>query len=137
MRAREYLSMLKVFIVAGAAWLLIAEAQGLPDLPEALDAGWKGMKTCELLYENDTVRVGRCSFPPGVGHEKHFHYPHFGYVLEGGTMSITDDQGLTVARPTVAGDNWSTTEITVHEALNTGDTITSYLIVEPKSLHSN
>ena len=116
---------------------MIALGQELPQLPEAVDAGWKGEKTCQLLYETDSVRVGRCTFPPGVGHEKHFHYPHFGYVLEGGTMSITDDQGLTVARPAETGANWSTTEITVHEALNTGDTTTSYLIVEPKPFLSN
>jgi len=107
-------------------------AQDLPDLPNAFDAGWKGEKTCELLYETDSVRVGRCVFPPGIGHEKHFHYPHFGYVLEGGTLSITDAAGVTEVRQTIAGKSWSTDKITVHEALNIGDTTTSYLIVEPK-----
>ena len=106
-------------------------ADGVPDLPEAFDAGWKGEKTCELLYQTDKMRVGRCSFPPGVGHEKHFHYPHFGYVLEGGTLSITDDEGQVEIRQTVAEENWSSSEITIHEALNIGETTTSYLIVEP------
>ena len=108
-------------------------AGDLPDLPEALDAGWKGEKTCELLYETESVRVGRCSFPPGIGHEKHFHYPHFGYVLEGGTLSITDDAGVEEVRQTITGKSWSTDKISIHEALNIGDTTTSYLIVEPKS----
>ncbi|MGA9573865.1 MAG: hypothetical protein WBS20_07970 [Lysobacterales bacterium] len=107
-------------------------AQDLPDLPEAFDAGWKGEKMCELLYENESVRVGRCVFPPGTGHEKHFHYPHFGYVLEGGTLSITDETGDAEVLQTITGKNWSTDEITIHEALNVGDTTTSYLIVEPK-----
>ena len=101
-------------------------------LPEAFDAGWKGEKTCELLYETDEVRVGRCTFLPGIGHEKHFHSPHFGYVLEGGTLSITDDQGQVQQRQTITDTGWSTSEITVHSALNVGDTTTSYLIVEPK-----
>ncbi len=109
-----------------------AVAQQLPDLPHAFSAGWKGEKTCELLYELPTVRVGKCTFPPGVGHEKHYHYPHFGYVLEGGTMQITNDQGLVEVRRTTTGDNWNTSEITLHEAMNIGDTTTSYLIVEPK-----
>jgi len=112
-----------------AGWAL---ASDLPDLPEAFDAGWKGEKTCELLYETDSVRVGQCSFPPGIGHEKHFHYPHFGYVLEGGTLHITDDAGVVKEMQTVTGASWSTSEVTVHEALNIGDTNTSYLIVEPK-----
>jgi len=107
-------------------------AEGLPDLPEAFNAGWKGEKTCELLYELESFRVGRCSFPPGVGHEKHFHYPHFGYVLEGGTLSITDNQGVVEVRQTITGKSWSTDKITIHEALNIGDTTTSYLIIEPK-----
>jgi len=101
------------------------------DLPHAFDAGWKGQKTCNLLFEDDTVRVARCVFPPGIGHEKHFHNPHFGYVLESGTMTIVDSKGEREVR-TEAGTNWSTTERTVHEAVNTGETTTGYLVVEPK-----
>ena len=109
-----------------------AMAAKVPDFPHAFSVGWKGEKTCEPLYESKTVRVGRCTFPPGVGHEKHFHYPHFGYVLQGGTMQITDAKGVVEAGKSVTGDTWSTSEITIHEALNIGDTTTSYLIVEPK-----
>jgi len=124
---------LKAFILLSALALNHSSlAKGLPDLPEAFDAGWKGEKTCELLYETESVRVARCSFPPGIGHEKHFHYPHFGYVLEGGTLSITDATGKVEEMQTVTGGNWSTNTITVHEALNIGETTTSYVIVEPK-----
>jgi quercetin dioxygenase-like cupin family protein len=105
-------------------------------LPEAFDAGWEGRKTCELMYETDEVRVGRCTFPPGVGHEKHFHYPHFGYVIEGGLLQITDSNGDVTEARTITGGRWSTDVITVHSALNIGDTTTSYLIVEPKSEES-
>ena len=108
-------------------------AQDLPNLPEAFDAGWKGQKVCELLYETESARVGRCTFPPGVGHERHFHYPHFGYVLEGGTLRIVDETGNETVRQTITGQSWSTNEITLHSALNTGDTTTSYLIIEPRA----
>lgn len=101
-------------------------------LPHAFDAGWRGQKTCEILFEDETTRVGRCVFPPGIGHEKHYHNPHFGYVLEGGTLLIRDDKGERKAS-TIAGATWSTSAITVHEAVNIGDTTTSYLIVEPKT----
>jgi len=107
-------------------------AQDLPHLPEAFDAGWKGEKPCQVLYETDSMRVARCSFAPGIGHEKHFHYPHFGYVLEGGTMSITNEAGETQVRQVTTGKSWSTSEITIHEAVNTGDKSTSYLIIEPR-----
>lgn len=103
-----------------------------PELPHAFDAGWNGMETCELVFEDATTRVGRCEFPPGIGHEKHYHNPHFGYVLEGGKMQITSSEGERKTT-TKSGANWSTTTITVHEAINIGDTTTSYLIVEPKA----
>jgi quercetin dioxygenase-like cupin family protein len=101
-------------------------------LPHAFDAGWQGQETCELLFENEAVRVGRCAFPPGVGHEQHYHNPHFGYVLEGGTMRLTDAAGESDST-TEAGATWSTAEVTVHQGLNVGETTTRYLIVEPRA----
>jgi quercetin dioxygenase-like cupin family protein len=112
-------------LALGAAW---ADS---PPLPHAFDAGWKGQKTCELLYETEAVRVGRCAFPPGVGHERHYHEPHFGYVLEGGTLRIVDSEGEHIT-DTVTGATWSTGVRTVHEAMNIGETTTRYLIVEPR-----
>jgi quercetin dioxygenase-like cupin family protein len=100
-----------------------------PALPHAFDAGWKSQKTCELLFEDDTMRVARCVFPPGVGHEKHYHQPHFGYVLESGAMRIVDSNGERDVT-TQAGGSWSSTADSVHEVLNIGDTTASYLIVE-------
>jgi quercetin dioxygenase-like cupin family protein len=113
--------------LALAASTLAAET---PDLPHAFDAGWAGQKTCEVLYETATVRVGRCVFPPGVGHEKHYHNPHFGYVLEGGALRIIDSSGERTVT-TMTGGTWATDIVTVHEAMNIGDTTTSYLVVEP------
>jgi quercetin dioxygenase-like cupin family protein len=115
-----------------ASGIPLARAADPTGLPEAFDAGWEGRKPCELLYENEEVRVGRCTFPPGVGHEKHYHVPHFGYVLEGSTLQVTDDQGETRVIETATGDSWSTSEITVHSAVNIGDTTARYLIVEPR-----
>jgi len=124
---------LVISIALAAIFLLQLQALSArekPDLPHAMDAGWQGQKTCELMFEDESVRVARCIFPAGVGHEKHYHNPHFGYVLEGGTLRIVDDSGEKVVT-TRTGGSWSTTSLTVHEALNIGDTTTSYLIVEP------
>ena len=108
-----------------------AVADETDGLPHAFDAGWKGQTTCELLFEDASVRVGRCVFPPGIGHEKHYHNPHFGYVLEGSTLRVTDANGVQDV-VTVTGGSWSTDTVTIHEALNVGETTTSYLIVEPR-----
>jgi quercetin dioxygenase-like cupin family protein len=107
--------------------VLAGEAAGLP---HAFEAGWHGQKTCELLFEDPRVRVARCVFPPGVGHEKHYHNPHYGYVLEGGTLRIVDAAGERTVT-TESGGSWSTDAVTVHEAVNIGETTTSYLVVEP------
>lgn len=120
-----------LFTAALALTPLIVSAADTTGLPHAFDAGWQGQETCELLFENESVRVGRCAFPPGVGHEQHFHNPHFGYVLEGGTMRLTNAEGESLST-TEAGATWSTAEVTVHEGLNVGETTTRYLIVEPK-----
>ena len=102
------------------------------DLPDAVAAGWKGQKTCEVLDEYEQVRVLRCTFPPGVGHERHAHRRgDFGYVLSGGKMQVTDAKGTQVVEDKV-GDHWVSGPIEWHEAVNVGDTTLSYLIVEMK-----
>jgi quercetin dioxygenase-like cupin family protein len=108
------------------------QAENPQPLPHAFDAGWQGSKTCELLYETPTVRVGKCSFPPGIGHEKHYHNPHFGYVLAGATMLVQNADGESEV-VTEAGNSWITTERTIHQAINIGSTTAAYLIVEPQT----
>ncbi len=108
-----------------------ASAQVAP-LPMALCAGWEGERVCELLQEDAQIRVLRCTFPPGVGHEMHYHPPHFGYVLEGDSvMRITTATGV-VDRPVRAGTSFSNDAEIQHAALNVGDQTTRYLIIEKK-----
>jgi quercetin dioxygenase-like cupin family protein len=108
-----------------------ASAQSAP-LPMAVCAGWQGERVCEVLQEDAMIRVLRCTFPPGVGHERHYHPPHFGYVLEGeSVMRITTDAGV-AERPVRAGGSFANDAETVHEALNIGDQTTTYLIIEKK-----
>lgn len=109
----------------------MVQADGAETLPHGFEAGWKGQQTCKVLYETATVRVGHCSFAPGIGHEKHYHNPHFGFVLEGSTMLIKDQSGEHEVF-TETGSAWSTSNLTVHEAINSGSTTASYLIVEPR-----
>ncbi|WP_299526220.1 cupin domain-containing protein [Winogradskyella sp.] len=100
-------------------------------LPDPLEAGWKGETVCELVEENKDVRVLKCTFPPNVGHEKHYHKPHFGYALAGGKFRITDSSGSRdVEIPT--GFSFSNDKVIRHEALNIGETTAIFLIVEYK-----
>jgi beta-alanine degradation protein BauB len=100
-------------------------------LPTAFDAGWKGEAVCTRLFENEQMRAARCSFAPGVGHERHYHPPHWGYIEQGTTMRITTASG-TVERVLKSGTNWWSDGIAWHEAVNIGPTTGVYVIVEPK-----
>ena len=103
-----------------------------PQLPDPAQAGWHGHKVCEVLADNAQVRTLRCTFPPGAGHERHFHAPHWGYILAPSTMRITTAKG-TVVRELKAGDTWWSDGVAWHEVLNVGTTTGVYLIVEPKT----
>lgn len=99
--------------------------------PDPLQAGWEGSKVCEVLEDRPSLRVLKCTFPPGVGHERHFHPEHFGYTLKGGTFEITDQEGTrTVEIPD--GYSFYNAAIDWHEVLNVGDNTAVFLIMEPK-----
>ncbi len=122
-------------MVAGLA-LVAGPALAIPPpeataYPDPLEAGWNGRKVCVVLKENERLRTLRCTFPPGWGHERHRHAPHWGYILKGSTMRITTASG-TVVRRLKAGDSWWSDGITWHEGRNIGRTTGVYLIVEPK-----
>ena len=109
--------------------LLLSQAAAYPD---PVEAGWKGEAVCELLQDDAAIRVLRCSFQPGQGHEWHTHEPHWGYTLEGGRQKITDENGTRIIDvPT--GATWRRIEPYTHQAENVGETMTSYIIVEPKA----
>jgi len=101
------------------------------ELPDPVAAGWQGESVCEVLREDAELRIFRCTFPPGVGHERHFHPRHFGYALSGGTMRITSDAG-TREVTLKTGSYFFSEGIAWHEGLNVGDTTVSYLMIEPK-----
>lgn len=95
-------------------------------------AGWQGERVCENLHEDQMIRILRCTFPPGIGHEMHYHPPHFGYVLSGDSiMRITTDAGV-ADRPVHAGSTFTNDTEIRHAALNVGSETTTYLIVEKK-----
>lgn len=100
-------------------------------LPDPLAAGWNGEAVCEVVEENVDIRVLKCTFPPGVGHERHYHPKHFGYTLSGGTFRIKDTTGT---REVTIPDGYSffNDKIDWHEVLNIGTDTAVFLIMEPR-----
>lgn len=111
--------------------VLVACATPSPNLPDPLAAGWRGEPVCEKLHDDARHRVLRCTFPPGVGHERHYHEPHFGYAIAGGRMQLVSADG-TREVDLATGSSYTSDGVAWHEVLNVGDTTVVYLIVEPR-----
>ena len=111
--------------------VLIFSCKADVNLPDPLEAGWKNTSVCKVLVENKKIRTLKCVFPPGVGHEKHYHAEHFGYTIAGGKFRITDKTGTReVNVPT--GYDFYNKKIEWHRVLNIGETTAEFLIIEPK-----
>jgi len=117
--------------VALASLLLTSACTTQPSLPDPLAAGWRGSPVCEKLREDAEQRILRCTFPPAVGHERHFHDRHFGYAISGGRVRVTDADG-TRELELATGSSYMSSGVAWHEVLNVGDTTIVYLIIEPK-----
>jgi quercetin dioxygenase-like cupin family protein len=120
-----YLTLSIIFIVCTLS------CENKKTLPDPLEAGWKNQSVCEVLQDNSNLRVLKCTFPPGVGHEKHYHNAHFGYTISGSRFKIRDTTGTReVDVPT--GSSFSNEGIAWHDVLNIGDSTAVFLIIEPK-----
>jgi len=125
------MKLFKQLLLACITMLVIQSCKVKSDLPDPLEAGWNGHKVCEVIEDNDKIRVLKCTFPPGVGHERHRHKPHFGYTLAGSKFKMIDKNGTRELNvPT--GYHFSKDSVTVHEAVNIGDSTAVFLIIEPK-----
>jgi len=124
----NYFSLLHLILVA-----VISSCGNQTKLPDPLAAGWHGESVCKVLEENESIRSLKCTFPPGVGHERHFHSAHFGYTLKGSKFQITDTTGT---REVNVPTNYSFYNdfIEWHEVLNIGEDTAIFLIIEPKNL---
>jgi quercetin dioxygenase-like cupin family protein len=122
---------IKVSVLISIFHFPLQSCTNKPELPDPLMAGWEGSKVCELIEDNEKVRVLKCTFAPGVGHEKHYHEPHFGVALTGSTFRITDETGTRDVD--VTSDSYFYSKGTEwHEVLNVGDSTAVFLIIEPK-----
>jgi len=119
------------FILSAVVLTITSSCKHNTSLRDPLEAGWNNQPVCVVLEENPKLRVLKCTFPPGVGHEKHYHNAHFGYTITGSRFRIEDTTGIReVNVPT--GSNFYNDKIAWHEVLNIGDSTAVFLIMEPK-----
>ncbi len=112
-------------------FLVIGSCNTKNELPDPLEAGWKNASVCELVEENKDVRVLKCTFAPGVGHDRHYHRPHFGYTLAGSRFKLKDENGVREV-DVPSGSHFYNEGVVWHEVLNIGDSTAVFLIIEPK-----
>lgn len=124
--------MFKKLLFLGLIFCMTSEAKQAHKLKGPLQTGWKGESVCEQLSENTHQRILRCTFAPGVGHEKHKHNANFGYAIAGGRMQITDEKGTKVV-DLITDSYFDSQGKKWHEVLNIGQTTVVYLIIESKS----
>ncbi|RKE98316.1 cupin domain-containing protein [Ichthyenterobacterium magnum] len=121
------------FLIIGSIFSIIFlfNCKNKSTLPDPLEAGWNNIAVCEVLEDNESLRALKCTFPPSVGHNRHYHNAHFGYAISGGRMRIKDTTGIrevTIKK----GAHFSSDGIDWHEVINIGDSTAIFLIIEPK-----
>ena len=110
---------------------LITSCKSSQILPDPLEAGWNGEKVCVVLNENKQQRILKCTFKPGIGHEEHYHKPHFGYTVAGSKFQITDAKGTRTVQ-VKTGTTFKKEILSEHAVLNVGDSTAVFLIIEKK-----
>src|SRR5258708_32035217 len=96
------------------------------DVPDALSVEWQGQKPCEKLFEDDQVRISRCSFPPGATHVCHSHPAYLFYVLSGGKAQVRDEKGTREVEIR-SGSHVDAPPVPWHEVTNIGNTTLQFL----------
>ena len=121
----------RVLLVLISFFSVSVSCKKATQLKDPLSAGWKGESVCELVSEDDKLRVLKCTFAPGIGHERHYHAPHFGYTIAGSLFQIKDERGTREVN-VVTGSSFNNEGVAWHEVLNIGDSTAVFLIIEPK-----
>ncbi len=99
------------------------------DVPGALDVEWEGKKPCEPLYEDEQIRVARCTFAKGVTHVCHSHPAYLSFAISGGQGTVQDDKGTRKVEIT-AGALLKSPPIPWHVFSNVGESTIQFLVIE-------
>lgn len=85
-----------------------------------------------VIYEDDRMRVLKVSVPVGATAEMHWHPHNINYVLAGGHLEFTKQDGSVVDVELTQQQVTSATSESYHAVKNNGDTIVETIQVELK-----
>lgn len=103
----------------------------MSDLPDPVEAKWKGQDVFRVIEANEELRTLKCSFPPGGGHDKHFRTKHYDDSITGSTFKITDAE-VTRDVEVTSGSDFFNSSLNWHEVENVGDSTAVLILIEIK-----
>lgn len=117
------------FLLLPVLWLSHATASDTTST-DALTASPANFR---LLLENEHVRVLEYTLQPGEKDQAHTHPPKVSYVLSGGSIQISTEDGKSFLADESAGQAMWSGAIGKHFVENVGQTPVKILLVEVKS----
>lgn len=99
----------------------------------AIDAVLVSPDRFKVLLENEHVRVIEYALLPGERDQWHTHPPKVSYVVTGGTLRITTEDGQSFLTEEKAGSATWMDALGRHYAQNVGNTPVRIVLVEVKS----
>ena len=127
----NHMTRLSIAIVA-ATMLSAPFVANAQDVPDAVSVEWQGKKPCEKLYEDDQIRILRCSLPPGAKHVRHQHPTNFGYILNGAKLLAQNANGMQPQQELETDSIVVSPPVPWHEVTNVGDSTLRVVVVEMK-----
>ena len=122
------LSVIRRILLLLAVLPLVSAAQ-----PASIDALAATADNFKLLLENEQVRVLEYARQPGARDQWHTHPPKVSYVVTGGTLRITTEDGKSFLAEDAAGPATWRGAVGRHFVENVGKTPVRVVLVEVKS----
>jgi quercetin dioxygenase-like cupin family protein len=91
----------------------------------------KARNLAKKLFDDEHVRVVRCTFAPGAVHVCHSHPGYLSYVVNGGQGQVQDEKGIRKI-DVVAGALLDVPPTPWHEFANVGNTTIQFVVIEKK-----
>ena len=86
----------------------------------------------KVIHENEALRVLEVVSPPGGLEDWHGHPRYFVYVVQGGTLRITNDAGESEEVEVKTGGHRALDPVQRHKGENIGETTLRLILIEMK-----
>jgi len=128
---------MRISLLPSIVLLLMALQTASSTADDSIDALVASPDRFKVLLENDEVRVIEYELLPGQRDQWHTHPPKVSYVISGGTLRISLDDGSSFEVTETTGSATWMNSLGRHFAENVGPTAVRILLVEVKAAAEN